>query len=96
MRRMHGPLEAGRALAALVEPGADPLDVGDQVPADLVHDVVAEPLEQAHHRLRLAEQAALLVGHQPLDPVLAVALAAERPAEARGACRARARCALAR
>ena len=28
--------------------------------ADLVHDLVAEALEQAHHRLRLAEQAPLL------------------------------------
>ena len=75
------PLEAGLALAPLVEPGADALDVGHDVPADLVHDVVGEALEQAHDRLGLAEQPALLVRHEPLDPVVAAALAAERPAQ---------------
>ena len=65
-----------------MEPRADPLDVGHEVPPDLVHDVVAEPLEQAHHRLGLAEEGLLLGAHQPLDPVLAVGLAADRPAEA--------------
>src|SRR6476646_9645919 len=70
-------------LAALVELRADPLDVRHEVPADLVHHVVAEPLEQAHHRLRLPEEPALLVGHQALHPVLgAVVVAADRPAEA--------------
>src|SRR6185312_10891913 len=68
----------------LVELRADPLDARDHVPPDLVHHVVAEALEQAHHRLRLPEQAALLVGHEPLDPVLRrvlPGLAAERSAE---------------
>ena len=46
---------------------------GHQVPPDLVHDVVAEPLQQAHHRLGLAEEPPLLVGHEALQPVLAVA-----------------------
>ena len=54
---------------------------GHELAPDLVHDVVAEALEQAHHRLGLAEQAPLLVAHQPLHPVLAAALAAQRPAE---------------
>ena len=75
------PLERRPPRPALVEPGADPLDVRDQVLADLVHDVVAEPLEQAHHGLGLAEQRALFGAHQPLHPVAAVASrrAAARP-----------------
>ena len=47
-----------RRWPSLVEPRRDPLDVRDQPRPDLVHDVVAEALEQAHHRLGLAEQAA--------------------------------------
>ena len=72
-------------MATLVEAGTDALDVGNQVATDLVHHVVAEPLEQAHRRLRFAEEAALLLVHQPFDPVLRavlVGLAANRPAEA--------------
>jgi hypothetical protein len=56
-------------------------------PADLVHHVVAEPLEQAHHRLGLAEQASLLVAHQALHPVLALTLAAEGAPESARASR---------
>src|SRR5204863_8359450 len=74
-------LEARSTLAPLVEPGTDPLDVGDEIASNLVHDVVAEPLEKAHDRLGLAEQAALLVAHEPLQPVAAVALTAKEPAE---------------
>ncbi len=65
----HRALEGRPVGPPLVEALADPLDVGDQVATDLVHDVVAEPLEQAHDRLRLAEQAALLLAHQCLEPV---------------------------
>ena len=61
-----------RCCPAPVEPGGDALDAGHQVLADVVHHVVAEPLEQAHDRLRLAEQLPLLVGHEPLHPVLVV------------------------
>src|SRR5207247_9630878 len=75
------PLEAGPLLAPLVEPSRDPLDVRYQSPTDLVHDVVAEPLEPAHDRLRLAEEAALPLAHERLHPVLAVAFAAERPTD---------------
>ena len=78
----HRALERRPLRASLVEARADPLDVRDQVVADLVHDVVAEALEQAHHGLGLAEQAALLLAHEPLHPVLAAALAAERASEA--------------
>jgi hypothetical protein len=81
-----GALERRAArVATLVEAGADSLDSGDQVPTDLVHHIVAEPFEQAHHRLRFPEEAALLVVHQPFDPVLRailVGLAANRPAKA--------------
>src|SRR4029079_13749195 len=48
---------------------------------DLVHDVVAETLQQAHDRLGLTEELTLLVGHQALEPVLAAAVAAEGPAD---------------
>ena len=47
----------------------------------LVHDVVAEALEQAHDRLGLAEEALLLVAHERLHPVLPAGFAAERPAD---------------
>src|SRR5580765_564564 len=81
-----GALERRAArLTPLVEAGADPLDVGDEIATDLVHDVVAEPLEQAHDGLRLAEEAALLRAHQALHPVFRAAgllLAADRPAQA--------------
>ena len=78
----HRALERRALGAPLVEPLADPLDTGHEIAPDLVHDVVAEALEQAHHGLRLAEDRLLLGAHHPLDPVLAAALAAERPAEA--------------
>src|SRR5258706_13662130 len=86
-RQPHdGPFERRAAsVTPLVEAGADPLDVGDEIATDLVHDIVAEPLEQAHDGLRLAEQAALLRGHQALHPVFrAVGLrfAADRSAQA--------------
>src|SRR5258706_8343733 len=71
--------------APLVEAGADPLDIGDEIATDLVHDVVAEPLEEAHDGLRLAEQAALLRGHQALHPVfraIGLRLATDRSAQA--------------
>ena len=80
----HRPLERGAAgVPALVELRADPLDAGHEVATDLVHHVVAEPLEQAHHRLRLPEEPALLVAHQPLDPVLRGVLAGLAPHGAR-------------
>src|SRR5205814_10633919 len=79
-----GPLERRPpGVSALVELLTDPLDARDKILADLVHDVVAEALEQAHDRLRLAEQCALLLGHEGLHPVLDPgAVAADRPAEA--------------
>src|SRR5688572_30670144 len=78
----HRALERRSLVASLVEARADALDVRDEIRADLVHDVVAEPFEQAHDRLRLAEQRALLLPHQPLHPVLAAPLAAECASEA--------------
>ena len=60
----------------------DPLDVRHQVLAHLVHDVVAEALEQAHDGLRLAEQATLLLAHEALQPVFAIALAAQGATQA--------------
>ena len=60
-----------------MEPLADLRDARDQVLPDLVHDVVAEPLQQAHDGLGLAEERLLLRAHQPLEPVLAVGLAAD-------------------
>ena len=73
----HRPLERGATRASLVEAGADLFDARHEVATDLVHDVVAEALEQAHHGLCLAEQPPLLLAHQPLHPVLAAALAAQ-------------------
>ena len=72
------PLDRAAPFAPLVELGADPLDVRHQVAPDVVHHVVAEAFEQAHHDLRLAEQAALLAAHEPLHPVAA---AVARPAQ---------------
>src|SRR6185503_279364 len=51
----HRALEPAAPLAPLVESRRDGLDALDEPVAHLVHDVVAEALEQAHHRLRLAE-----------------------------------------
>ena len=78
----HRALEGGPLGAPLVEPGADLGDARHEIAADLVHDVVAEPLEQAHHRLDLAEERLLLGAHHRLDPVLPAGLAADRAAEA--------------
>ena len=65
-----------------MEARADRSTPGTRSRPDLVHDVVAEALEQAHDGLGLAEQPALLLAHEPLHPVLAVALAAQGPPEA--------------
>ena len=53
--------------AARLEPPADGGHVRDELGADLVHDPVAEALHEAHDRLRLAEQGALL-GAQEAAP----------------------------
>src|SRR5260221_11920757 len=70
--------------APLVEAGADPLDIGDEIATDLVHDVVTEPLEQAYDGLRLAQQAAPLRGHKALHPgfrAVGLRLAPDRSAQ---------------
>ena len=81
MSRETAPPRSALLLATGVEAGADPFDVGNEVAADLVHDVVAEALEEAHHRLGLSEQPALLVGHEALEPVVARPFPAEHPTE---------------
>ena len=77
----HRPLERCPPRPPLVEACGDPLHARHELLPDVIHHVVAEALEQAHHGLCLAEQAALLLAHELLHPVPAVTLAAERAAE---------------
>src|SRR4029453_2428206 len=77
----HRPLDLCPPRSPLMETGRDPLDARHQLFSAVVHHVVAEALEQAHHGLCLAEQAALLLAHELLHPVPAVTLAAERAAQ---------------
>ena len=53
-----------RWLPARLEARPDAADVGQHLLADLVHDPVAEALQEAHHELRLLHQAALLGAHE--------------------------------
>src|SRR2546421_207229 len=76
------PMEPSPMEPSPLEPSpTEPPPVGTEATPHPVHDVVADPLEQAHDRLRFTEQAELLLAHQALHPVQALAFAAQDPAE---------------